>query len=143
MLRVAEVGEAVVGRLGGLPRLPEGVVWPAWEGHGPLSFVAAVECAALPRGELDVVLPEGGTLAFFCFDGSVDDGDALVMPDDRESWAGARVLYVPAEADAVERAAPAELKSYPEVPLAASVAATAAEPWAPAAHAAFAPAGIA
>ncbi|MFJ3934025.1 DUF1963 domain-containing protein [Streptomyces sp. NPDC090029] len=33
-----------VGRLGGLPALPAGAEWPAWDGHGPLSFIAS------PRG---------------------------------------------------------------------------------------------
>jgi hypothetical protein len=25
------------------------MAWPVWEGHGPLSFIASVDCAALPR----------------------------------------------------------------------------------------------
>ncbi len=38
---------AIVGWLGGLPVLPEGTDWPAWEGHGPLAHVATLDCAGL------------------------------------------------------------------------------------------------
>ncbi|MET7902172.1 DUF1963 domain-containing protein [Streptomyces sp. NPDC005355] len=48
-LRRAGATDPVVGRLGGLPRLPEGMEWPVWEGHGPLSLVAAVDSPTLPR----------------------------------------------------------------------------------------------
>ncbi|WP_308312470.1 YwqG family protein [Streptomyces sp. ISL-11] len=105
--------------------------WPRWEGHGPLSFVASVNCAALPADSLDIPLPADGTLAFFYFDGQVDDGEALVLPDDPESRAGARVLYLPAGAPTTERAAPPELEPYPMVPLTAGVVATAPDPYHP------------
>ncbi|MFB7174821.1 DUF1963 domain-containing protein [Streptomyces sp. NPDC056254] len=52
-------------RLGGLPWLPDGTDWPAGPGGVPLAFVAAVECAALPAGSLDLPLPAQGALAFF------------------------------------------------------------------------------
>ncbi|MGY5138098.1 YwqG family protein [Streptomyces nigrescens] len=54
----------VVGRLGGLPELPENEEWPVWEGHGPLSFVASLDCAALPSAALDITMPADGTLAW-------------------------------------------------------------------------------
>ncbi|MEV5238934.1 YwqG family protein [Streptomyces cinnamoneus] len=130
-LAKAADGEAVAGRLGGVPALPEGEEWPAWEGHGPLSFVAAVDCAALPVGELDIPLPADGTLSFFYFDGQIDDGDALVLPDDPETWAGARVVYVPAGVEVAERAVPEGLEAYPEVLLTARVGPTALDPWHP------------
>ncbi len=110
-----------------------------WEGHGPLSFVASIDCARLPTAALDIDLPAAGTLLFFYFDGQSDDGDALVLAEDRESWAGARVLHVAADAEAAERGAPAELKPYPVVPLTARVEMTATEPWHPSVRAAFAP----
>lgn len=115
-LRRAHAGDPVVGRLGGLPRLPEGTEWPVWEGHGPLGFVAAVDCAALPTGELDIPLPTDGWLAFFYY-GDEDD-DALVDTADPDTWAGARVIHLPPEsAEAPERPAPAGLTPYPAVPL--------------------------
>ncbi|MEU1664266.1 YwqG family protein [Streptomyces sparsogenes] len=115
-LRKAGPGDPVVGRLGGLPRLPDGVEWPVWEGHGPLAFVAVVDCAALPREALDIPLPEDGLLAFFYY-GDEDD-DALVDAADPDTWAGARVLHLPpGSAAAPERPAPAGITPYPEVDL--------------------------
>ncbi|WP_254705486.1 YwqG family protein [Streptomyces vilmorinianum] len=119
--------------------MPAIAEWPVWEGHGPLSFVASIDCARLPTAALDIDLPEAGTLLFFYFDGQLDDGEALVLAEDRESWAGARVLYVAAEEEVAERGAPAGLKGYPVVTLAARVEMTAAEPWHPSVRAAFAP----
>ncbi|MBS2537048.1 DUF1963 domain-containing protein [Catenulispora sp. NF23] len=71
-------GGAVAARLGGVPRLPAGVGWPRWEGHGPLGFVAAVDCAAVDRAAM--------------------------------AGAGARVIYVAADAETVERAAPEQIE---------------------------------
>ncbi|MFF8288904.1 YwqG family protein [Streptomyces sp. NPDC016309] len=130
---------AVVGRLGGLPRLPEGEEWPQWEGHGPLSFVAALDCAALPSAALDVALPAGGTLLFFYFDGQLDDGEAVVTPDEPDTWAGARVLYVPAGVPVAERPVPGELEPYPEVELTARVEPTAPYLRHPVVHREFGP----
>ncbi|MFI1970454.1 hypothetical protein BLA24_27115 [Streptomyces cinnamoneus] len=130
-------GDVVVGRLGGLPALPENEEWPVWEGHGPLSFVASVDCAALPAHALDIPLPTEGTLSFFYFDGQIDDGDALVWPKDPDTWAGSRVVYVPAGVAVVERALPVvddedvEFEAYPEVPLTARVEWTAPDAWHP------------
>ncbi|GAA3366500.1 DUF1963 domain-containing protein [Streptomyces antimycoticus] len=115
-LRPAGAADPVVGRLGGLPRLPEGTDWPVWEGHGPLGFVADLDCAALPGEELDIPLPADGRLAFFYY-GDEDD-DALVDTADPDTWAGARVLHLPpASADAPVRPAPPGLTPYPELPL--------------------------
>ncbi|MFI9236175.1 YwqG family protein [Streptomyces sp. NPDC053079] len=139
LVAVTEPGpeDVVVGRLGGLPALPADVEWPVWEGHGPLSFVASVDCAALPAGDLDIALPDGGTLAFFYFDGQIDDGDALVEVGDPGSQAGARVIHIPAGVPVAERALPAvddedvEFEAYPEVPLTARVEWTAPDSWHP------------
>ncbi len=120
-----------------------------WEGHGPLSFVASVDCGALPAHALDIPLPTDGTLAFFYFDGQIDDGDALVDPDAPESWAGARVLHIPAGVPVAPRALPVvddededvEFEAYPEVPLVARVEMTAPDSWHPYFLAALSPDG--
>ncbi len=138
-LEVATGCDDGVGRLGGLPFLQVGAEWPVWDGHGPLSFIASIDCARLPTAALDIDLPTAGTLLFFYFDGQLDGGDALVLAGDRESWAGARVLYVAADEEVTERGAPAGLKPYPVVPLAARVEMTATEPWHPSVRAVFAP----
>lgn len=138
-LGAATASDGVVGHLGGQPKLAADMAWPVWEGHGPLSFVASIDCAALPAQTVDVDLPEAGTLQFFYFDGQLDDGDALVLAEDRDSWAGARVLHVPAGDDVAERETPGGLKPYPLVPLTARVEMTAAEPWHPRIREAFAP----
>lgn len=135
-LRRAGAADPVVGRLGGLLRLPEGMDWPVWEGHGPLAFVAEVDCAALPGDRLDIPLPAAGRLAFFYY-GDEDD-DALVDTADPDTWAGARVFHLPAApADAPERPAPAGLAPYPEVPLTAHMGPSAPDFDLPALTAAF------
>ncbi|MCX5377886.1 YwqG family protein [Streptomyces sp. NBC_00091] len=138
-LETAAASDIAVGQIGGLPKLPAEVEWPSWEGHGPLSFIASVDCAMLPAGAVDITLPAEGTLSFFYFDGQLDDGEALVLAEDRESRAGARVLYTTADETCGERDAPAGLKPYPRVPLAARPGMTATEPWHPQVRDAFAP----
>ncbi|WP_058043198.1 YwqG family protein [Streptomyces roseifaciens] len=131
--------DVVVGRLGGLPELPENEEWPVWEGHGPLTFIASLDCAALPSEALDIDLPEDGTLSFFYFDGQLDDGRAWVSPDEPGTWAGARVLYVPAGVPLVERPAPEGIRPYAEVRLTARVEVTAPYSWHPVVYREFAP----
>ncbi|MGW6060431.1 YwqG family protein [Streptomyces sp. NPDC055189] len=138
-LERAEAADVTVGQLGGLPQLPTEVKWPSWDGHGPLSFIASVDCAKLPAGAADIALPTEGTLSFFYFDGQLDDGEALVLPEDRETRQGACVLYTAADGASAERAAPAGLKPSPRVPLTARPSMTAAEPWHPQVRDAFAP----
>ncbi|MEX2984494.1 YwqG family protein [Streptomyces sp. C36] len=134
-LKAASGSDPVVGRLGSLPLLPDDVEWPVWDGHGPLAFVASLDCAALPSGALDIELPADGTLNFFYFDGQIDDGDALVNPGEPETLAGARIIYVPAGTPTAERAMPEDLleglvedledvETYREVPLTAVIEAT-------------------
>lgn len=103
-LRALEPGEAPVGQLGGDPALPADAEWPVWDGHGPLCFVASVDCAQIPTQYLDIPLPESGTLHFFYFDGL---GDSTVAYDDPDSVRnGTRVLYVPADATTAPRPRP-------------------------------------
>ncbi|MER5783426.1 YwqG family protein [Streptomyces mobaraensis] len=134
----AAEGDEPAAVLGGLPRLPDGVEWPAWEGHGPLAFIASVDCAALPVGELDLPLPADGTLSFFYFDGRIDDGLEVVDPGDPETQAGARVVYVPAGTPVSERESPAGAEAYPRVPLAVRLEDTAPDSWNPVVEAEFA-----
>ncbi|MFI5942418.1 YwqG family protein [Streptomyces uncialis] len=138
-LEVATGCDDGVGRLGGLPSLQVGAERPVWDGHGPLSFIASIDCARLPTAALDIDLHAAGTLLVFYFDGQLDDGDALVLAEDRESRAGARVLYMAADEEVAERGAPAGLEPYPAVPLAARVEMTATEHRHPSERAVFAP----
>ncbi|MFG3253684.1 YwqG family protein [Streptomyces sp. NPDC048172] len=165
-LEAAADGDLVVGQLGGAPRLPAGVEWPYWPGHGALSFIASLDCASLdraslPESEEEVRLPREGTLSFFYFDGQLDDGEAQVLPEERESWAGARVVHTPPDGTGTGtgigsgsgtgtdpgpgpgptagRTAPAGLTPYPRVPLTARRGMSAAEPWHPRLRDAFAP----
>lgn len=111
-------GAPVAARLGGNPGLPSDVPWPDWPGHGPLTFVASVDCAsAAAAGELDIPFPADGTLLFFYFDGQLDDGDALVIYTEPDTQAGAAVLYIPADTPTEERAAPEGVEPYPVVEL--------------------------
>jgi hypothetical protein len=111
-----------VGRIGGAPVLPAEAEWPEWPGRGPLDFLAAVDCAALPR-EFSP-LPEAGTLLFFSFDGYRREADDHPLLEDIE---GSRVLFVPAGVPVVERTAPEGVVPYPARDLFGEVVATAPE----------------
>ncbi|MEV8434884.1 YwqG family protein (plasmid) [Streptomyces sp. HUAS 31] len=98
----------VVGHLGGLPELPKDTPWPVWR-ERPLGLMASVDCALLPREELDIPLPEDGTLLFFRYESEEDPGDFInfyVGCDDFEPGAGTAVLYVPASVPTRRRPAP-------------------------------------
>lgn len=112
-------GDEPVGRLGGDPDLPAEVAWPQWEGHGPLSFVAAIDCAAMAAQVTEYAWPADGTLLFFYFDGQADNGESWVTPADPASKPGSRVLHVPATAATAPRPAPAVLTPFPAMPLTA------------------------
>jgi Domain of unknown function (DUF1963) len=117
-LRHAGPGARVAAVLGGQPRLPRSVGWPAWEDHGPLSFVAAIDCAALAAVPLDITLPQAGALLFFYFDGQYDNHAATIGYWDPATLAGARVLYAgPGEVTST-RACPDGIKPYERVNLA-------------------------
>ncbi|MFE0424245.1 YwqG family protein [Streptomyces sp. NPDC058953] len=135
----ARPGDPVAARLGGIPELPAGWAWPVWEGHGPLSFIASADCSALPREALDVDVPKDGTLLFFYFDGQLDDGSAVVLPEYPDTRPGSRLLYVPAGEPVLPRGTPEGLDPYPVVDLAARPTMTSAEPWHPDLRDAFSP----
>ncbi|CAN5217313.1 hypothetical protein BH09MYX1_BH09MYX1_09460 [soil metagenome] len=100
-------------RFGGLPDLPEAVVWPRWDGYvdlaepelsreaATLSFVAQIDLATLddPTG----LLPEAGLLSFFF--------DIVQMPWGYRSGhrGGGRVFYTEPSTPLVRRAAPVDL----------------------------------
>ncbi|CAM4049433.1 YwqG family protein [Nocardiopsis rhodophaea] len=132
-----EASGPCAGHLGGEPALPIGTGWPEWPGHGPLTFIASVDCAALPTSDLDIDLPASGTLQFFYFDGQFDDDEALVEARESGSQAGARVIYVPAGAEVTQRTAPTGIEPYPRVPLAARTVGTFPDITHPVARAAF------
>ncbi|MFM9594821.1 DUF1963 domain-containing protein [Streptomyces scabiei] len=129
-LRRADTGERVVAVLGGTPELPAGACWPEWPGRGPLSFVASVRCAALPRDGLAEEFPGDGTLLFFSFDGQVDE-EVLVSVDDPETRAGAEVLYIPQNTLVAPAETPYPLEAYPRVELAADAGRSAPDVWLP------------
>ena len=122
-LRTLTEGEPTVSQLGGEPSLPSDVEWPVWEGHGPLSFVASVDCDQVPTAELDIPLPESGTLNFFYFNG-LGDGTVQYL-DPASVTGGTRVIYVPADAEATPRHVPDGLQPFPEVLLGGEMIATA------------------
>ncbi|MEU2134985.1 YwqG family protein [Streptomyces sp. NPDC018352] len=119
-LRRAAGSERTVAALGGNPELPAGLGWPEWPGHGPLSFIASVRCAALPRDGFAKQFPQDGTLLFFYFDGQADK-DAFVSPFDSETWAGTQALYIPENTPVFMTEAPPQLEAFPRVDLAADM----------------------
>ncbi len=51
-------------RFGGCPDVPAGFVWPRYK-DSPLSFIAQVNLDDLPLQDVDIPLPQGGSLLFF------------------------------------------------------------------------------
>jgi hypothetical protein len=83
-----------------------------WDDHGPLSFVAAIDCAVLAPVPLDITLPRAGTLLFFYFDGRYGSGETTVGFWEPATLAGARVRHAgPGEATSL-RACPAGISPY-------------------------------
>ena len=118
-LRCAGPGASVAAVLGGQPRLPAATEWPAWEGHGPLSYIGAIDCSVLRAVPLDIAVPQAGMLLFFYFDGQLDDGRTIVHPEEPETLAGARVLYLRPGLAASQRQCPVGLTLFERVELAA------------------------
>jgi uncharacterized protein YwqG len=118
-LRTAGSDEPGVGQLGGLPTLPDGVAWPHWKGQGPLSFVASIDCGALPSDGLDITLPGSGTLLFFYRDPQLDDFQPVIETRSPQTQAGARVVYLPAGVATTHREPPRGIDPQPRVRLTA------------------------
>ena len=129
-LRQAEAGEQTAAVLGGIPELPAGATWPEWPGHGLLSFVASVRCAALPRKGPAEEFPRDGTLLFFCFTGQGDEG-AFVSVDDPETRAAAQVLYIPEHIPVFPADTPPLPRTFPRVELGADTEQSAPDLWLP------------
>ncbi|HTJ70585.1 MAG TPA: YwqG family protein [Actinospica sp.] len=121
-LRAANPGEQIVGYLGGEPELPADVAWPTWEGHGPLSFVAAIDCALVPGDALDIPFPDSGTLLFFYDDGLGENTVAYNDPDSVIN--GTRVLHIPAGTETGVRSAPEDVDPFPRLDLGGELIAT-------------------
>jgi uncharacterized protein YwqG len=103
-------------RLGGLPDLPAGTAWPAWQGRS-LSFLAQLNLADLAAFEAAAPLPPTGLLSFFY--------DALEQPwgYDPADRGRAVVLYQDADIGLEPQPQPADLSTaeyttFPVVPLA-------------------------
>ena len=122
-LRALEADETPLGYLGGDPLLPADLEWPVWEGHGPLGFIAAVDCARVPTPDLDIPFPVSGTLLFFYFDGLGESSVAYTDPDSVVN--GTRVIHVPAGTPVVTRPAPAGTSPFPRLELGGELIATA------------------
>jgi uncharacterized protein YwqG len=85
-LKLAHSRDQRTSRLGGAPNLPPSLEWPQWKGK-PLSFLAQLDLAEIPKPALTEGLPDHGVLYFFY---SVDQETWGFDPKDRGSW---RVLY--------------------------------------------------
>jgi uncharacterized protein YwqG len=112
-LRAAGDDDAIVGQLGGVPVLPEGLAWPRWEGRGALAFIAEIDCGQLPSYALS--LPRTGTLSFFGWDEQL--GGVMPRPGTPEARGAARVVYIPAGTPVSERDPPAGIAPYDLVEL--------------------------
>jgi uncharacterized protein YwqG len=119
-LRAAEKNKVLVGQLGGVPVLPDGFAWPHWDGYGPLTFIAEIDCGQLPSSTLS--MPHTGTLLFFCADGQAGSEIYPGWPPtgrgDPENRDAARVVYIPAGTPVSERDSPAGIEPYALVELA-------------------------
>ena len=115
-LRAADEDELVVGQLGGVPVLPDGVAWPQWEGYGPLTFIAEIDCGQLPSDALS--MPRGGTLSLFV------QNELPTVRGAPENLAVARVVYTPVGTPVTELDPPAGADSYDLVELTGELHAT-------------------
>ncbi|MBR7835703.1 DUF1963 domain-containing protein [Actinospica durhamensis] len=106
-------GEPTALRLGGDPMLPDDVEWPSFEGYGPLSFIAELDCAAVAAVGGVGLLPESGHLSSFCVDERYEGPDKTV---DYEwcltEWTSGQVIYVPEARTRRPRLAPRWLEPY-------------------------------
>ncbi len=80
------IGSGGFSKLGGLPNFPSGLGWPKWKGK-PLSFLAQLELAELPKRDCLAGLPAVGRLYFFY---DQEQSTWGFDPADVGSW---RVIY--------------------------------------------------
>jgi uncharacterized protein YwqG len=133
---LAQGGQPLVGYLGGNPLMPQDLEWPVWEGHGPLTFVAALDCGEIPGGRLDIPFPDSGILLFFYFNGVGEDAVQYLDPESVVN--GTRVVYVPEDsADVAPRDTPEGVGSFTRILMGGEVIATAPDNENPALKAAF------
>jgi hypothetical protein len=90
--------DLLVGRAGGLPRLPVGMPWPTDPEDYPLPFVASFDCATLPRVDGLPLPPDGSLLVF------LNHEDAYESFDRGKEQQYARLVYVPVGTDTVAEA---------------------------------------
>lgn len=106
-------GERPALRLGGNPQLPDEVEWPVFEGYGPLSFIAELDCAAVTAAGGPDLVPERGHVLFFCVDERYEGPDqGIDYPRRLTAWNMARVIYVPHGTPRRPRVAPNWLEPY-------------------------------
>ncbi|MFQ3560176.1 DUF1963 domain-containing protein [Streptomyces gramineus] len=98
----------VVGQMYGPPSLPVDMPWPegedeayGLEGLYPLTHLATIDCAALPKGVLDFDLPEDGSLIFFA-------GDPCFEGRSSKPGATCRLFYIPGSTKTAVRETPEE-----------------------------------
>lgn len=90
-------------KLGGLPDLPPGVLWPEWKGL-PQSFIAQIRLVDIHPYDAEGLLPASGMLWFFYDARQETFGDD---PNDRGGW---RVFYIGGDSLKLRRVpAPANL----------------------------------
>jgi len=78
-----------VNRFGGRPNLPKVIRWPDWMDGQPLSFIAQLDLATLPKIR-DLPLPRSGSLFFFY------DAENQPWGFDPKDKGSAAVIYSPA-----------------------------------------------
>lgn len=112
LMREAKDHERVVGQLGGIPVLPDGMAWPQHpDGRGPLTFIAEIDCGRLPASTLS--LPSSGRLSFFAWD---EEAPGYLEAD--------QVVYTPARTPVSEREPPTGCGEYNLVELTGEMRAT-------------------
>ena len=96
-------------KIGGKPAVPEGFVWPCYEGT-PLSFMAQINLKDVANLDKDNLLPKSGILSFFY------ELDSMKWGYDPKDKGSARVFYFPDEATLTAAEFPDELENYAKIP---------------------------
>jgi hypothetical protein len=95
-------------RLGGLPDLPHGVVWPTYKDGRPLDFVAQMKLDEVARHDANHSLPSKGWLSFFVL-GMYDDN----RKKEPDYLSVCQVLFFEGDAKALEpRALPSSYERW-------------------------------